>query len=67
MQEFTFKKQDLQVLLNEPGDSISIKIVYEPLDPRAKVFRAYIEATSVSTTSATGAAVRGCPNPPGCD
>jgi hypothetical protein len=66
MQEFIFKKQDLQVLLNEPGESISIKIIYEPLDPPTKVFRAYIEASSVSATGTTSGAVRGCPNPPGC-
>lgn len=66
MQEFIFEKQDLQILLNEPGATISIKIDYELLDPTNKVFKAYVKATSVSAPGATGATVLGCPNPPGC-
>ncbi|QHT66274.1 hypothetical protein GXP67_06180 [Rhodocytophaga rosea] len=64
MQEFIFNKQDLQVLMQEQGATISIKIIYEKLDPPAKEFKAIVVATSVGTTGAT---VRGCPNPPGCD
>jgi hypothetical protein len=66
MREFIFDKKDLRVLLQETGDTISFKIIYEPLDPARKEFRAYIEATSVAVSDMTGATVRGCPNPPGC-